>query len=121
MYIQLSLSIIMTAIIFNHQGFFVAVLYCLLNGEVRQELWKFYHRHKGDPLLTTYNSTVISHTKTYVRYYRDELSCLFCHVFLKTLKPILLFQTELLHECFKYYIYHFNSTKNTLKFIIHVL
>nr|XP_027234223.1 parathyroid hormone/parathyroid hormone-related peptide receptor-like [Penaeus vannamei] len=52
----------------SFQGFFVAVLYCLMNGEVRQELRKLYNRwYKGDPLVITSQSTLVSHTKTYAR------------------------------------------------------
>lgn len=52
----------------SFQGFFVAVLYCLMNGEVRQELRKLYNRwYKGDPLVMTSHSTLVSHTKTYTR------------------------------------------------------
>ncbi|XP_066989828.1 secretin receptor-like isoform X2 [Macrobrachium rosenbergii] len=50
----------------SFQGFFVAVLYCLMNGEVRQELRKLYNRwYKGDPLVLTTHSTQVSNTKTY--------------------------------------------------------
>lgn len=39
-----------------------------MNGEVRQELRKLYNRwYKGDPLVMTSHSTLVSHTKTYTR------------------------------------------------------
>ncbi|XP_042236023.1 secretin receptor-like isoform X2 [Homarus americanus] len=58
----------------SFQGFFVAVLYCLMNGEVRQELRKLYNRwYKGDPLVVTSHSTLVSHTKTYASRGRTSL------------------------------------------------
>ncbi|KAK3858246.1 hypothetical protein Pcinc_035556 [Petrolisthes cinctipes] len=58
----------------SFQGFFVAVLYCLMNGEVRQELRKLYNRwYKGDPLVFNSHSTLISHTKTYASRGRASL------------------------------------------------
>ncbi|XP_063862315.1 parathyroid hormone/parathyroid hormone-related peptide receptor-like isoform X1 [Scylla paramamosain] len=58
----------------SFQGFFVAVLYCLMNGEVRQELRKLYNRwYKGDPLVVNSQSTMISHTKTYASRGRTSL------------------------------------------------
>ncbi|XP_076046949.1 uncharacterized protein LOC143028556 isoform X2 [Oratosquilla oratoria] len=61
----------------SFQGFFVAVLYCLMNGEVRQELRKLYSKwilhYKGDAFVLTSHSTLVSHTKTYASRGRMSL------------------------------------------------
>nr|XP_045601993.1 parathyroid hormone/parathyroid hormone-related peptide receptor-like isoform X1 [Procambarus clarkii] len=59
----------------SFQGFFVAVLYCLMNGEVRQELRKLYNRwFNGDLLILNSHSTLVSQTKTYASRGRTSLS-----------------------------------------------
>ncbi|KAF2355130.1 GPCR family 2 secretin-like [Trinorchestia longiramus] len=60
--------LVMDQVFASFQGFFVAVLYCLMNGEVRQEMRKMYYRRFGGTDHTFFNtgqSTMMSHTRVY--------------------------------------------------------
>ncbi|XP_018014912.2 parathyroid hormone/parathyroid hormone-related peptide receptor [Hyalella azteca] len=63
--------LIMDQVFASFQGFFVALLYCLMNGEVRQELKKMYHSRfgGGEHTLFTGQSTMVSHTRVYTSWW----------------------------------------------------